>query len=329
MKEFGYVRPADAAEAVATTYADANARYLGGGTNLVDLMKLGVETPSLLVDIAGLPLGQIEATDDAGLRIGALASNTDIAVDRLVRDGFPLLSEALLSGASGQLRNTATAGGNLLQRTRCGYFTDISKPCNKRQPGAGCAAKEGEHRNHAILGASTHCVATHPSDFAVALAALDARVEVESPAGTRTLALSDFYLPVGDTPQHEVALEHGELITAILVPAPPDAARSRYRKVRERASYAFAIGSVAAVVVVDDGTIRDVRIAIGAVASMPWRARLAEAALSDVAPSAASFAAAADLELAHARPLRDNTYKVPLVRDLIVATLCELTGVPT
>ncbi len=329
MKEFGYVRPVDAAEAVATAYADANARYLGGGTNLVDLMKLGVETPSLLVDVTALSLGQVEAADDGGLRIGALARNSDIAVDRLVRDSFPLLSEALLSGASGQLRNVATASGNLLQRTRCGYFTDVSKPCNKRQPGAGCAAREGEHHNSAILGASEHCVATHPSDFAVALAALDARVEVQSPVGAREVALCDFYLPVGDTPQHEVALEHGDLITAIVVPAPPTAARSRYRKVRERASYAFAIGSVAAVVTVDAGIIRDVRIALGAVASMPWRARQAEAALAGAAPSADSFAAAADLELAHARPLRDNTYKVPLVRDLIVATLSELTEVPT
>lgn len=327
MKEFGYVRPVDAAEAVATTYADANAKYLGGGTNLVDLMKLGVETPSLLVDITGLPFEQVEGSDDGGLHIGALARNSDIAVDRLVRDRFPLLSEALLSGASGQLRNTATAGGNLLQRTRCGYFTDISKPCNKRQPGAGCSAREGEHHNSAILGASPHCVATHPSDFAVALAALDARVEVQSPVGAREVALCDFYLPVGDTPHREIALEQGDLITAILVPAPPTAARSRYRKVRERASYAFAMGSIAALVAVEDGTIRDIRIAIGAVASMPWRARQAEAALSDVAPSADSFAAAADLELAHARPLPGNTYKVSLVRDLIVATLSELTGV--
>ncbi|MBA2699933.1 MAG: xanthine dehydrogenase family protein subunit M [Nocardioidaceae bacterium] len=327
MREFGYARPTDIAEAVALTYADAHARYLGGGTNLVDLMKLGVETPSLLVDVTGLPLGQVEETAGSSLRIGALARNSDIAVDPFVRGRFPLLSEALLSGASGQLRNVATAGGNLLQRTRCAYFTDVSKPCNKREPGAGCAALDGEHHNHAILGASEHCIATHPSDFAVALAALDARLEVQSEEGLREMALTDFYLPVGDSPHEEVALEHGELITAILVPAVPAAARSRYRKVRERASYAFAICSVAVVVTVVDDAIHDVRIALGAMASRPWRARRAEAALAGSTPSAGSFAAAAELELEQASPLRDNAYKVPLVRELVVDSLCELTGV--
>jgi xanthine dehydrogenase YagS FAD-binding subunit len=328
MKPFAYARPTDAAAAVTQAADNPAARYLGGGTNLVDLMKLGVEAPDLLIDVTGLGLDAVEETDGGGLRIGALARNSDIAVDRVVRERFPAVSQALLSGASGQLRNVATAAGNVLQRTRCGYFTDVSKPCNKRQPGSGCPARGGEHHNLAILGASEHCVATNPSDFAVALAAYDARVEVQMAAGVREVALADFYLPVGDSPDHETALGHGELITAITLPAPPEGAQAHYRKVRERASYAFAIGSIAAVVAVADGTIRDVRIALGAVSSMPWRAYLAEAALQGVAPSTDSFAAAADVELAQARPLRDNAYKVPLVRDLIVATLGELTGLP-
>lgn len=326
MKPFGYARPTDAADAVEQVSSNPDARYLAGGTNLIDLMKLRVESPDLLVDVTGLGLDTVEESDSV-LRIGALARNSDIAVDRVVRERFPAVSQALLSGASGQLRNAATAGGNVLQRTRCAYFTDVSKPCNKRQPGSGCPARVGEHHNLAILGASEHCIATHPSDFAVALVAYDARLEVQSAAGTREVALADFYLAVGDTPDQEVTLEHGELVTAILVPELPVDARSGYRKVRERASYAFAIGSVAAVVELNGDTLREVRVALGAVASRPWRARRAEAALVGSNPSTDLFAIAADIELEQASPLRDNAYKVPLLRDLVVDTLCELTGV--
>lgn len=327
MKTFGYLRATDAAAAVATTYANPDASFLGGGTNLVDLMKLGVESPTLLVDITGLPFGDVERTDDGGVRIGALARNSDVAADQTVRERFPLVSEALLSGASGQLRNVATAGGNVLQRTRCAYFTDVTMPCNKRRPGAGCGARDGEHHNHAILGASTHCIATHPSDFSVALVALDARAEVQSPTGVREVALTDLYLPVGDTPDREVALDHGELVTALVVPPLPAGTRSRYRKVRERASYAFAIGSVAAAVTTDGDRISDARLALGAVAPVPWRARRAEDLLVGARPSLDTFGAAADAELAAAAPLRDNAYKVPLMRDLVVSTLSELTEV--
>ncbi|HEY0803685.1 MAG TPA: FAD binding domain-containing protein, partial [Pseudonocardiaceae bacterium] len=232
MREFGYARATDVAEAVTLLNDAPNGRFLGGGTNLVDLMKLGVEQPEFLVDVSGLPLDRIEVTDEGGLLIGATVSNTALAADHAVRHGFPVLSQAVLAGASGQLRNMATVGGNLLQRTRCGYFTDVRKACNKRAPGSGCPAREGEHHNLAILGASEHCVATHPSDLAVSLIALDAVVHVRERTGARRIPLREFYLPVGDTPDQEVAMATGALITAISVPALPMAARSRYRKVR-------------------------------------------------------------------------------------------------
>jgi xanthine dehydrogenase YagS FAD-binding subunit len=234
------------------------------------------------------------------------------------------LAQAVLAGASGQLRNMATVGGNLLQRTRCGYFTDVTTPCNKRLPGSGCPAIEGEHHNHAILGASEHCVATHPSDMAVALAAFDAVVSYETADGPGELPLADFYLPVGDTPHLETALPSGALITGITLPPAPVAGVSRYRKVRERASYAFAIGSIAAALDVRDGVVRDVRLAFGAVASRPWRATAAERALRGAPADAESFAAAADAELAAAEPLPHNGYKVTLIRNLVVAVLTEL-----
>jgi xanthine dehydrogenase YagS FAD-binding subunit len=324
MKEFGYQRAGDVSGAVALLTADPDARFLGGGTNLVDLMKSGVERPGLLVDVRQLPLDEIESTPGGGLRIGATVTNSDLAVHPEVRRRYPVLTQAVLAGASGQLRNMATVGGNLLQRTRCGYFTDVTKPCNKREPGSGCPAIEGEHHNHAILGASDHCVATHPSDMGVALTALDAVVTYETADGPGELALADFYLPVGDTPHRETALPPGALITGVTVPPAPVAARSRYRKVRERASYAFAIGSVAAALDVSDGVVRDVRLAFGAVASRPWRARAAERALTGAPADAETFAAAADAELAAARPLRDNTYKVTLMLNLVVAVLTEL-----
>ncbi|WP_369214611.1 FAD binding domain-containing protein [Streptomyces flavofungini] len=325
MKDFGYQRVHDVSGAVALLGADPDARYLGGGTNLVDLMKTGVERPARLVDVRELPLDDIEVTGDGGLRVGATVTNSDLAAHPEVRRRYPALAEAVLAGASGQLRNMATVGGNLLQRTRCGYFTDISKPCNKREPGSGCPAVEGEHHNHAILGATEHCVAVHPSDMGVALAAFDAAVHYETAEGPGELPLADFYLPVGHTPHVETALPSGALITGLTLPPAPVAAASRYRKVRERASYAFAIGSIAAALDVRDGVVREARVAYGAVASRPWRAHAAERALTGGPADAQAFAAAADAELAAASPLARNGYKVTLLRNLTVAMLTELT----
>ncbi|MFD5039252.1 FAD binding domain-containing protein [Streptomyces sp. NPDC058377] len=324
MREFGYERAVDVSGALALLDADPDARFLGGGTNLVDLMKTGVERPGRLVDVRELPLDRIEPTGDGGLRIGATVTNSDLAAHPEVRRRYPALTQAVLAGASGQLRNMATVGGNLLQRTRCGYFADVSGPCNKRVPGSGCPAIEGEHHNHAVLGASGHCVATHPSDMGVALTAFGAVVEYETADGAGRLPLGEFYLPVGDTPHLETALPAGALITGVTLPAAPVAANSRYRKVRERASYAFAIGSIAAALDVRDGVVHEVRLAFGAVASRPWRARVAERALTGGRAFAGAFAAAADAELAAARPLPHNGYKVTLMRNLVVAVLSEL-----
>jgi xanthine dehydrogenase YagS FAD-binding subunit len=323
VRPFRYERAVDAAAAVALLAGSPRARFLGGGTNLVDLMRLGVEEPDLLVDVSGLPYDRIE-TSAGGLRIGAAVRNSDLASDRLVRERYPVLAEALLDGASGQLRNLATVGGNLLQRTRCRYFQDVTKPCNKRDPGSGCPAREGEHRNLAILGWSERCVATHPSDMAVALAALDAVVHVDGPRGPRSIPLTELHRLPGEEPQRDAVLERDELITVVELPALDLARRSRYVKVRERASFAFAVVSVAAALDVDDGTVRDVRVALGGVAHKPWRATLVEATLRGAAATRESFARAAEAELAQARPLRDNAYKVPLARNLIVRTLLEL-----
>jgi xanthine dehydrogenase YagS FAD-binding subunit len=327
VKEFAYTRAATVQGAVAVLNDVPGARYLAGGTNLVDLMKAGVEQPAGLVDLQDLPLDRIEVTDDGGLRIGALVSNSDLAAHPEVRLRYPALTRAVLAGASGQLRNMATAGGNLLQRTRCGYFVDTTKPCNKREPGSGCPAISGEHHNLAILGASNSCVATSPSDMAVALAAFDAIVTAETVEGTSTMPLSEFYLPVGDTPERETAMPPGALITAVTLPPAPVAARSTYRKVRERASYAFANGSVAAALDVRDGHVHDVRLAFGAVASRPWRARRAEEVLLGSPATAAVFGAAADAELLDAKPLPHNGYKLTLMRNLVVAVLAELAEV--
>ncbi|MEV6542601.1 xanthine dehydrogenase family protein subunit M [Streptomyces sp. NPDC051665] len=324
MREFEYRRVLDVSGAVALLDAEPDARFLGGGTNLVDLMKAGVERPTRLVDVRELPLDRVETTPDGGLRIGATVTNSDLAAHPEVRLRYPALAQAVLAAASGQLRNMATVGGNLLQRTRCAYFTDVTQPCNKRAPGSGCPALKGEHRNHAILGASEHCVATHPSDMAVALAAFDAVVSYETAAGPGELALTDLYLPVADTPHRETALPPGALITGVTLPPAPVAANSRYRKVRERASFAFAIGSTAAALDVRDGVVREVRLAFGAVASRPWRARQAERVLTGGPASAEAFMAAADAELAAAEPLSDNAYKVTLLRNLVVAVLTEL-----
>jgi xanthine dehydrogenase YagS FAD-binding subunit len=326
MRPFRYHRPGNAVEAVAALAGQPEARFLGGGTNLVDLMRLGVETPQLLVDVTRLPHDRVEGTAGGGVRIGAAVRNSDLAANQLVRSRFPVLAEALLAGASAQLRNLATVGGNLMQRTRCAYFQDVSKPCNKRRPGSGCPARGGDHRNLAILGHSEACVATNPSDMAVALAAIGAEVQVVGPDGGRTIPIPGLHRLPGDEPQRDTVLEPGELITALeLEPlAPALAAGSTYRKVRDRASFSFAVLSVAAAVEVDGGTVRDCRIALGAVAHGPWRAWRAEEALRGAPATEPSFRAAADAELAQAQPLRDNAFKVPLARNVLVATLAEL-----
>jgi xanthine dehydrogenase YagS FAD-binding subunit len=322
MRPFAYERAEDAAGAIALAGPDA--RYLAGGTNLVDLMKLEVETPQRLVDIRGLAERAIEPTDGGGLRIGALATNSELAADRVVRERYPLLAAALLAGASGQLRNLATVGGNLLQRTRCSYFQDVTKPCNKRLPGSGCPARAGDHRNHAILGSSEACVATHPSDMAVALAAIGATVHVAGRGGARTVPIPGLHRLPGGEPERDTVLEDGELITAVELPPLPMAARSAYRKVRDRASYAFAVVSVAVAADVRDGTVADCRIALGGVAHVPWRAARAEEALRGQRAGEEAFRAAAEAELAEARPLRENAFKVALARDVLVSVLAEV-----
>jgi xanthine dehydrogenase YagS FAD-binding subunit len=325
MRPFTYERPADAAGAVALLDdAGPAARYLGGGTNLVDLMKLGVESPDVLVDVTRLPHDRIEELDGGGLRIGAAVRNSDLAASRLVRDAYPVLAQAVLAGASGQLRNMATVGGNLLQRTRCAYFTDVTKACNEREPGTGCPARAGHHRNHAILGHSEACVATHPSDMAVALAALGAIVRVEGQDGPRSIPMPGLHRLPGDAPHRDTELQPGELITAVELPPLGLARHSTYRKVRERASFAFALVSVAAALDVRDGVVEDCRIALGAVAHAPWRALRAEEALRGGPATEASFGEAADAELAAADPLPENAFKVPLARRVIVRTLEEL-----
>jgi xanthine dehydrogenase YagS FAD-binding subunit len=325
MNPFRYERARDAAGAVALLADAPTGAFLGGGTNLVDLMKLGVATPELLVDVARLPYDRIEPLPDGSVRIGGAVRNSELAADRTIRTRYPVLAQAVLAGASGQLRNLATTAGNLMQRTRCVYFQDVSKPCNKRAPGTGCSAREGYHRTLAILGASEACIATHPSDMAVAMAALDAVVRVRGPKGERTIPLVGFHRLPGDEPHRDTVLEHGELITAVDLPPLPFAARSHYRKVRDRASYAFALVSVAAALDVAEGVVRDVRIALGGVAHAPWRATKAEAALRGAPATAETFRRAADAELADARPLPGNAFKVPLARKVLVRTLLDLT----
>jgi xanthine dehydrogenase YagS FAD-binding subunit len=325
MNPFRYERASDASTAVAMLAQVPAGAFLGGGTNLVDLMKLGVAQPELLIDISHLPYNRVELLPDGGVRIGAAVRNSDLAADRTIRSRYPMLAQALLAGASGQLRNLATTGGNLLQRTRCVYFQDISKPCNKREPGSGCPAREGYHRNLAILGSSEACIATHPSDMAVAMVALDAVVRVLGPNGERPIPLTGFHRLPGDEPQRDTVLEHGELITAIDLPPLAFATRSHYRKVRDRASYAFALVSVAAAIDVSGGMVRDARIALGGVAHVPWRATKAEAALRGAPATEEAFRRAADAELADAQPLRENAFKVPLARNTLVRTLLDLT----
>jgi xanthine dehydrogenase YagS FAD-binding subunit len=322
VRPFAYELAVDAAAAVAAH--DGDAMYLGGGTNLVDLMKLGVARPVRLIDVSRLPFDRIEELPDGGLRVGAAVRNSDLAADRRVRERYPLLAQALLSGASGQLRNLATVGGNLLQRTRCPYFQDVSKPCNKRRPGSGCPAIEGHHRDLAILGHSESCVATHPSDMAVALAAIGAAVTVTGPRGARTVPIPGLHRLPGEEPDRDTVLDPADLITALELPPLPLARRSRYRKVRDRTSFAFAVVSVAAAMDVAGGVVRDCRLALGAVAHAPWRATRAEQALRGAPATRESFARAADAELEQARPLRDNAFKVGLARNVVVQVLAEL-----
>ena len=326
MKPFTYEQVFDPAEAVARVTGSPEAVYVAGGTNLVDHLKLGVATPDVLVDVSRLPLDEVEGLEDGGLRIGAAVRNADLAAHAAVRRGYPVLAQALLAGASGQIRNVATTGGNLLQRTRCVYFQDVTTPCNKREPGSGCPAREGFQRSAAVLGASEHCVATHPSDMAVALAALDAVVVVLGTDGERRIPMSDFHRLPGDAPQHDTTLAQGELVTAVELPALPEASRSAYRKVRDRASYAFALVSVAAVLDVSGDTVRDVRIALGGVAHKPWRASVAEELLRGGPATEEAFRAAAEAELAAAAPLAGNAFKVPMARNTITATLRNLAG---
>ncbi|MFP5511707.1 MAG: FAD binding domain-containing protein [Alphaproteobacteria bacterium] len=325
MTPFTYTQAADAESAVRLAGSrHPGARYLGGGTNLVDLMRETIERPEALVDVTGLSNGIME-TDGGGLLIGAAVRNTALAEHRLVRSRYPVLARAILAGASPQIRNMATVAGNILQRTRCAYFYDrTGSRCNKREPGQGCDAIDGFNRMHAILGASQSCVATHPSDMCVALAALDVTVHLTGARGERRLPFADLHRLPGDEPDRDTVLQPGDLITAVELPALPTAVRSTYRKVRDRSSYAFALVSVAAVLAVEKGTVTDVRMALGGVAHKPWRASKAEQALRGQPATEAAFQAAAAAELAAAAPLRDNAFKVELAQRIIVAVLGEL-----
>ncbi len=324
MTPFNFARAKSAPDAVRLA-GSVGARYLGGGTNLVDLMRETIERPAALVDVTDLSASITE--HDGGLLIGAATRNTAVAEHRIVREHYPVLARAILAGASAQIRNMATVGGNLLQRTRCTYFYDEDgSRCNKREPGQGCDAVDGFNRIHAIIGASSACVATHPSDMCVALAALDAVVHLHGPAGERTVPLVDFHRLPGDRPDIETVLEPGELITAVALPALPFSGRSTYRKVRDRASYAFALVSVAAALDLDGDTVRDVRLALGGVAHKPWRAAKAEELLRGGPATEAAFRAAIAAELADAVPLRDNGFKIELASRAVIAVLAELKG---
>jgi len=326
MRAFTYER-ADTIDAATRAASQPGAAFLAGGTNLVDLMKVDVERPQHVVDITHLPLRHIIDTDDGGLRIGALVSNTDLAADRRVRQRYPVLAQAIVNGASGQLRNQATTGGNLLQRTRCPYFYDTAMPCNKRAPGSGCSALDGFNRMHAILGASDQCIAVHPSDMAVAMAALHAEIEIHTPSGIdRKQPIAELHRLPGEQPDHDTTLAPGELITAVTLPPPPNG-RQIYRKVRDRASYAFALVSVAAILDVAGGRVRDARLALGGIAHKPWTPRDAEVALVGAPANADSFAAAGNTVVKDARAHRDNEFKIPLARRLVARSLADLAGV--
>jgi xanthine dehydrogenase YagS FAD-binding subunit len=331
MNHFDYVRPATVSEAVAAAAVPGSV-YLAAGTNLMDLMKGGIVSPKRLIDVSRLPgLDRIDPLPDGGVRIGACVRNADLAYDPTVSKRFPAVAEALLAGASAQLRNAATVGGNLLQRTRCAYFYDPASGCNKRQPGAGCDARGGENRLHAVLGWSGSCTATHPSDFCVPLAALDAVVEIEGQAGRREVTLEEFHLLPGTTPERESVLAPGELVVAVRLPGASTrfAAHARYIKLRERTSYAFAVVSAAACLDIKDAVIAEARLALGGVAAKPWRARAAEAALAGARPNSEGFRRAAEAALAEARPSGDNAFKIELARRIVVrALILAAAGTP-
>jgi xanthine dehydrogenase YagS FAD-binding subunit len=323
MINFQYARANDVADAVRQMAADPAAKFIAGGTNLIDLMKENVERPSRLIDITRLPLNTIEQTADGGLRIGALVPNSDLAYNPLIEQRYPMLASAILAGASAQLRNMASTGGNLLQRTRCYYFYDVATPCNKRQPGSGCSAIEGANRIHAILGASEKCIATNPSDMCVALAALDAKVHVAGPAGERTIALVDFHRLPGDTPQQDTNLHRGEIVTAVELPAQGFAAHYTYLKIRDRLSYAFALVSIAAALELEGDRIKEVRLALGGVAHKPWRDTAVEATLRGSSPDQAAFARAAEELLRDAKGYEHNSFKIDLAHRGIVRALTQ------
>jgi len=323
MKPFDYARATDRTDA--TAQAANNATFIAGGTNLLDLMKLEVMTPYRLVDINRLDLSEISATDDGGLRIGALVTNSDCAADKRIRSDYPVLSRAILAGASGQLRNKATTGGNLCQRTRCYYFYDTAMPCNKREPGSGCQALEGFNRIHAILGASEACIATYPGDMAVAMTALDAQIEIENSAGDiRHVPIQEFHLLPDDHPEKDNILGAGDLITAVILPPPVDA-KQIYQKVRDRASYAFALCSIAAIIKMVDGKIEKAALAFGGLAHKPWRDEAVEDLLIGQSPSSQLFGQAADQLLAEAKGYGSNDFKIPLTRRVLISVLKEAT----
>jgi len=326
MVNFQYARATDVADAVRQIAADPAAKVIAGGTNLLDLMKYGVERPARLIDISRLPLKAVEETPGGGLRIGALVPNSDLAHHPLVEARYPLLASAILAGASQQLRNMATTGGNLLQRTRCLYFYDPATPCNKREPGSGCSAVDGINRTNAILGTSDACIATHPSDMCVALAALDATVHVAGPAGERAIAFADFHRLPGDTPHIDTDLAPAEIVVAVELPPKGFAANHSYLKIRDRLSYAFALVSVAAALELEGGRIKEARLALGGVAHKPWRKAEAEAALRGEAPDRAAFARAADILLRGGRGFAHNAFKIGLARRAIERALTQAAG---
>ena len=323
MNSFTYARAGDVATAVREVAADGATRFIAGGTNLIDLMKENVARPSRLIDITHLPLGKIEETRDGGLRIGALVPNSDLAYHAQIEARYPLIASAILAGASAQLRNMASTGGNLLQRTRCSYFYDTTTPCNKREPGSGCSAIHGINRGHAILGTSEHCIATHPSDMCVALAAIEARVVTTGRDGDRNIAFADFHRLPGDTPQIDSNLRPDEIITAIELPPKGFARNYTYLKIRDRLSYAFALVSVAVGLDIEGGTIKEARLALGSVAHKPWRDPEAEARLNGAAPTPESFQRAADTLLRGARGFGHNDFKIELARRAIVRALTQ------
>jgi xanthine dehydrogenase YagS FAD-binding subunit len=327
MHTFEFIRPADAAAAVAaaaqakTAQQGADVRFVAGGTTLVDLMKLNVETPARLIDINRLPLDKIEATLDGGLKIGATVRNSDLAHHPMVQRDYPVLSQALLAGASAQLRNMATTSGNLLQRTRCMYFRDTAMPCNKREPGTGCPAITGSNRTLAVLGTSEHCIATNPSDMCVAMAALEATIHVQGTKGSHAIPIGDFYLLPGSTPNRETVLEPGDLVTHVTLPAPRSGSKQEYLKLRDRASYEFALASAAVVITIAGGNVTHARIALGGVGTKPWRSREAEAALTGKPANAANFRKAAEAAMRDAKPQSENKFKIELARRCLAYAL--------